>query len=986
MRRGWLGRLRVHEKLCLVGLVPVLTLLAFAGVSVKSSVDEWHQAGRTEHKINLLAALIKVSYDLTSEGGVAAVEARVATVADEQPGIVEQFSRGFPAALDSSLAELGTATQAVDHDTVGRCSPDGAVVLELGDRVATARAMADAGSRSVEFGRIRAETLATADCLGQEARLPWASSLLALVRSKQAVAEELVLLFSVLRPGVLVTTDLQADVAHVAGQQHGLLATAAAIDPLVAAWAPFPEESDLGTVPGYEGLVKLETQVLDATSGDVVANPGALTDILLATAELDARYEEVSTAQIDRMEAQVRADRLAAGRSTIGSVLVASMAVLVTGGVTLWVARSLVAPLGTLASHARLVTSGHLPSAPMDLDGRDELSDLGRAFDSMVDGLKAVEAQLIRFAEGDTAGVDDIETLDGSLGESVHRSLARLEDVNGRLRSSERVSLAAIESAPDAMLITDDAGRIQSINSAAVQLLSAAEHDLVGSMLQDHVPEAFTGWDGRSGIHKVELLLTRPHGDQIPVVVSWTTSVRNHVGLRTAVIRDVTDQKVIEGRLAHEANHCSLTGLLNRSGLTAALDKWLTDDHDPMLTVLFIDLDRFKQVNDAHGHTAGDALLVETAARLRRQVRSDDLVARNGGDEFLIVAAGIDLEMAQNLAERLVSALALPFHLDELGVGPLFVSGSVGIAMSDSASSAEDLVTCADIAMYQAKRHPGTDIVTYDEELRAEIESSVQLEAEFRTALEVGEVESHFQPLVDLVTGHVKGFEALARWNRHDGSSVSPAEFIPMAEQTGLIEDVWLVTLANACEALSVWRRSSPQITASLNLSGRQLVHSGVVGQVRQALASHGLPGECLVLELTETSLIGDEPNAIGIIRELSELGVTVHLDDFGTGFSSIEHLRQFPVTAIKIDRTFTDELDVGESAGPASQIVQSMLSLAGGLGLAVIAEGVSSEQIRRNLISMGCRIGQGFLFSAAVNAAEAGDLLGHSLLERADR
>jgi diguanylate cyclase (GGDEF)-like protein len=377
---------------------------------------------------------------------------------------------------------------------------------------------------------------------------------------------------------------------------------------------------------------------------------------------------------------------------------------------------------------------------------------------------------------------------------------------------------------------------------------------------------------------------------------------------------------------------------------------------------MYIDIDRFKLVNDSLSHAAGDQLLVELARRVARVLRPGDTLARLGGDEFTILLDGITgSSQVLDIATRAGEAIAEPISFD---ARKLSIAASIGIAHNlDGVADPEELVRNADIAMYHAKGLGGGRFQIFDTSMHQRVLDRVSVETELRQAIDQRSLRTFFQPIVDLRTGALHGVEALARWPAGD-RQVSPCEFIPVAEETNLIGALGTMILRGACLALSDWRRLQlvePSVTVSVNVSISQITDASLVGHVRAALRDAELPAGNLVLEITESTLIENPQLVSRVLRELIDLGVTIHLDDFGTGYSSLTVLSDFPGDTLKIDRSFVDTMiDRPESR----TIVRSIVGLAHNLELGVIAEGVENGEQLRALTALGCEYGQGYHFA----------------------
>jgi diguanylate cyclase (GGDEF)-like protein/PAS domain S-box-containing protein len=438
---------------------------------------------------------------------------------------------------------------------------------------------------------------------------------------------------------------------------------------------------------------------------------------------------------------------------------------------------------------------------------------------------------------------------------------------------------------------------------------------------------------------------------------------------------DISDRKTAEQQLRHDALHDALTGLPNRSLFLDRLGVALRRASRTKMkhAVLFIDVDRFKLINDGFSHAVGDELLIAMARRLDADLRPGDTVARLGGDEFTVLLEGVErAQDAISTAERIHALLREPFRIagQELGI-----SASIGIAISDAESEAAELMRSADIAMYDAKSQTDPAVAVFDVGMRSRVVAQLQVETALRKVVEEETLGIAYQPIVDVTTRRIAGFEALARWPE-GGDNVSPAEFIPVAEDTGLIRPLGKFVLDQACAQLASWRRANlvdNEVTMSVNVSGRQLADPDFPEVVREALERNGLPGRALHVELTESTVI-DAPDQIrDALGKLEQLGVRAQLDDFGTGFSSLTFLHHFPLGAIKVDRSFVASMDDDASK---EEIVRAIIKLAHSLRLGVIAEGVEEAVQLSILESVGCEYAQGYLFAKPLYPAAIEEML----------
>lgn len=441
---------------------------------------------------------------------------------------------------------------------------------------------------------------------------------------------------------------------------------------------------------------------------------------------------------------------------------------------------------------------------------------------------------------------------------------------------------------------------------------------------------------------------------------------------------DITERKRVEEQLLHNSLHDRLTGLPNRALLMNRLAQSLDyakRHKDYHFSLLFLDLDRFKNINDSLGHLVGDELLIEIARRLRRCIRTTDTVARLGGDEFVVLLDDIkETGVAGQMAERIQEELCLPF---ELSGHELYVSASIGIVMGDAAyAEPADLLRDADTAMYKAKRGGKARHEFFQKAMHVEAITVLQLESDLRHSLDRDEYTLHYQPIVSLGTERITGFEALLRWQHPRRGLVMPGDFLGAAEETGVIIPIEGWVLREACRQAREWQETfsdHQSLSISVNLSPSQFARPDFVQQIKESLNESNLAASSLYLEITENMVVEDAVVTSATLLQLRKLGVHVCLDDFGTGYSSLSYLLKLPVDALKIDRSFVNKL---KADGTNSYLIQAIITLARQLGLDVIAEGIEAPDHPRQLQAMDCHFGQGFLFSKPVDKLAAGALL----------
>jgi diguanylate cyclase (GGDEF)-like protein len=486
----------------------------------------------------------------------------------------------------------------------------------------------------------------------------------------------------------------------------------------------------------------------------------------------------------------------------------------------------------------------------------------------------------------------------------------------------------------------------------------------------------FTRTDGKIG-GMICVLDEAPRAwteQETAVLVEFGTMAATELQLRQML----SDREVREQRLRHESVHDPLTGLPNR----ALFMKRLSDathrarrGQDGLFAVLFLDLDGFKLVNDSMGHHVGDEMLVTIARRLEGCVRGGDIVARLGGDEFAILLERIaDVRDAAMVAERVQTALQTPLSI---GGYEHATSASIGVALSTGANERPEYVLrSADIAMYRAKNSGRGRYEMFDRAMHAEALTRLQIETDLRHAFDRNEFFLQYQPIVSLRDGRIIGAEALVRWRHFERGVVSPATFVPVAEDTGLVVPLGRWVLREACQQARAWQLSAPQGQAfaiSVNLSVREFGQPDLVKAIAAILEETGLSPTSLRIEITESAIIGQKHPAIETVEQLRALGVAIHLDDFGTGYSALSYLHRLPLDAVKVDRAFTSSIDLEERP---LHVVKAIISLAHAIGLEVVAEGVANERQLELLREMGCDLAQGFIFARPCDVEDLSAIL----------
>ena len=556
--------------------------------------------------------------------------------------------------------------------------------------------------------------------------------------------------------------------------------------------------------------------------------------------------------------------------------------------------------------------------------------------------------------------------------------------LNERARSKAETVLHSVE---DGICGVDAEGRVTFANRAAEAMFQRPSEALIGHELHALVHPSVNHQGGPCplltpasgpGARPFEAQLARPKASILPVDCSFTPLAERDGNGGVIVLRDISQRKHYEERLAHQAMYDDLSGLPNRrlfgDRLSHALAGALVRGQS--VAVIYADVDRFKLVNDTLGHQAGDTLLIALAREFRACVRASDTVARLGGDEFAILIEGLEEPgVPGRIAEKLLANLRQPIPIDGR---PIAVSVSLGIALSSPERVyvlPDDLLRDADIAMYEAKSAGGSQAIEFAPWMSEQQVHRLELESDLRHAVERGELRLEYQPEVSLETGTMVGVEALVRWDHPTLGTLSPLQFIPIAEESGRIVEIGNWVISAACGQLRDWQATYPgakSLVMSINLSLLQLRNPGIVELVRSEIERCGLRPDSLKFELTETEMMHDTETTIAVLHQLEGLGVRLAIDDFGTGYSSLSYLQQFPVRTLKIDRSFLASLD---SQGTLS-ILRAIMALAKALNVDVTAEGIETEEHRRAMTALGCDRGQGFLFARPLSPADLADAL----------
>ncbi len=552
-----------------------------------------------------------------------------------------------------------------------------------------------------------------------------------------------------------------------------------------------------------------------------------------------------------------------------------------------------------------------------------------------------------------------------------------------KLEASERRYRLMLESLQEIVFTVDHSGIITFLNSAWNKVLGYSLTESLNKPITQFIEpqqlevsnQLFDSIFKNKEKIRTELNFKHEQGQNIWLELSANPTPDGGI---TGTLTDITQRKQAVAKLEYAAFHDSLTGLYNRSGLTAYLAQELTDSRQDQtygFALLFLDLDGFKLVNDSFGHLFGDNLLVEVSKRLRKCLRPQDILARFGGDEFVILLTGVtSLEDTIRISERIQPILKPAFKLDGQEA---FIETSIGIVLDNgNYLNTSDILRNGDIALYKAKERGKGCFVVFDDTMLVEIKERMQLETYLRQSIGSKEFKVYYQPIIDSDNFQILGFEALLRWKHSKLGMIPPAKFIPIAEETGLIVDLGRYVLQEACQQLSKWHQlftASQSCFISVNLSAKQFSRTSLIREVKEVLKVTQLSPQSLKLEITESIMMNNAEINIAKIRELNNLGVQFCIDDFGTGYSSLSYLYRFPIDVLKIDRSFINSINISKES---QDIVEAIIVLAHKLGLKVIAEGVETEEQLTQLKSYNCEQIQGYLFFPPLPANSIEELL----------
>ncbi|WP_347985916.1 EAL domain-containing protein [Methylomonas sp. AM2-LC] len=561
----------------------------------------------------------------------------------------------------------------------------------------------------------------------------------------------------------------------------------------------------------------------------------------------------------------------------------------------------------------------------------------------------------------------------------VFRDITERLEIERRLRESEERFHSAFEQAAIGMALVSIDGRFLQVNSSICEILGYTHEELLNTLLQDHVP--VDHYEQSLSRHLNKVLSNQLLSFQTEVQCQhkkvdrrvWTlisvSLVRNDVNEPLYFIiqvQDISERKAAERKLLYIANHDPLTGLLNRVNFLEQFNQALSamHRHDNKLALLFLDLDRFKLINDTLGHRIGDCLIKAVSERLKKAIRSNDILARLGGDEFILMLSDIiDINDIGRIAQKIIDTLAQPFSFEEQDI---VITASIGISVyPNDGQSSHDLMMNADTAMYLAKERGKNNYQFYTLEMTTRSLERMTIERGLRLALKNGEFVLEYQPQINPVDGCANSVEALVRWRHPEWGLVYPDRFIGIAEETGLIVAIGLWVLRTACIQVKAWQDSNSLFKlVAVNLSARQFQEPDLFDCIKTVLDETGLQPSALELEITESAVMQDPKRTLEILQQLNELGVRLSIDDFGTGYSSLMYLRQFPVHSVKIDRSFVQNIPDDEGS---MTLVRAIIALAHELKLDVTAEGVEDLHQYQFLKTQNCDMLQGYLFSRPV-------------------
>jgi diguanylate cyclase (GGDEF)-like protein/PAS domain S-box-containing protein len=690
---------------------------------------------------------------------------------------------------------------------------------------------------------------------------------------------------------------------------------------------------------------------------DLPAQAAQLWDAL-DTAIVGARADVVA-AQQDNETTQQTSDRATLVAAVAWTVLLAGAAI----GLYHWVVR----PLQRVARAAGRIAEGGI-EARSPIAGPREVASLAGDVNFMADSL-----------------IERSEELNAYLSKNLEARTAELEQANSALEESEQRFRSLVQNAPDLITVVDVDTRVLYQSPSVSRVLGYEADEIVGTKLSSIVHKDDIGALGAflheqigrpDEVVNVEARLRHRDGGWRHLEISGSDQRGDVVAGIVFNSRDITERKRLEEQLRYQAFHDPLTGLANRASFTDRLEHALTRSQRTrkMVAVLFIDLDSFKAVNDSLGHSAGDVLLKSVSKRIRGCLRAGDTAARLGGDEFAVLLEDLDgIQGATRVAESILDAQQAPLSYRGKEV---FVRASIGVATADATrvkprSALRTVLRNADVAMYAAKRRGKAHYEVYDETMHLSLLRRLELLSDLRAAMDREEFIIQYQPTVDLQTNEILGLEALVRWKHPRHGLIMPEDFIPLAEESGVVRVLGRWVLQEACQQMSAWDREGigdRAPTLSVNVSVQQLLHPGFVQEVRDVLQDARLEPSRLTLEVTESITMHPAETTMRVLNELKEIGVRLAIDDFGMGSSSFAYLRHFPFDVLKIDKAFVQH---AAGDGDNRELIQKVIELGKVLDLEVIAEGIEQGDQLRELQALQCEMGQGFLFAEPMDASE---------------
>lgn len=620
----------------------------------------------------------------------------------------------------------------------------------------------------------------------------------------------------------------------------------------------------------------------------------------------------------------------------------------------------IVKPLLRLSVAADQLALGDF-SAVLPADTWDELGDLVRAFSSMRESRKSVEIEL--------------NFLNASLESIVAARIAELRD-------SEAYVHAVLDNVNEGIIVIAEAGLIVSINTAAERIFGYSSEEIVNKDFNLLISTENLDLSGKYHRYIEEQEDTALFGIAREVVGLRKDYSAFPLELKTSQLRiqskllfitsarDITDRKEAEQRISYMASHDALTNLPNRTLLLDRIEQTLTRNQrrDIKAAVLFIDLDKFKIINDTLGHDVGDALLKEASARLVSEVRGEDTVARQGGDEFIILLSSIsNPEDAGVIAQKLLDTLICPFNITGR---ELHISASIGIAIyPDDGNDIESLLKNSDIAMYHAKETGRNNYQFFSAEMNQQTAEKQSMSSDLRHAIQRDELFLVYQPVVDMISGNLAGMEVLLRWQHPTLGLVSPVKFIPLAEESGIIVAIGEWVFKSACKQLLEWQKQGYEVPRlAINLSAKQFGQKSFAETLAKIIADTGVDSRYLGVEITESMLVHNIEEVVNTLLKLSNMGLEISIDDFGTGYSSLSYLKRFPINKLKIDKSFVDDISTHPDD---AAIVIAIIAMAHGLQMKVVTEGVESKEQLEFLRQHGCEQYQGYIYSKPLPAKE---------------